>query len=194
MSRLADSEEFARLYATHSRRIVAFFARRTYDAQVALDLTAETLAQAYSGRRRFRGESDAELLSWLFTIANRQLARYWRRGRAEQRAVRHLGLQVRVLSDDDAARIIELSGLADLRAPLDPSRHFGAGFGTQLALKVPALRGDRQPSCPGPWTAARVHFSPCSYGTSTPLAQAQRPTSKPLIDDSPSSSPGRPSP
>lgn len=118
MSKLADSEEFARLYAAHSRRIVAFFARRTYDAQLSLDLTAETFAQAYSGRRRFRGDSDAEALSWLFTIANRQLSRYWRRGRAEQRAVRRLGLQVPLLSDDDAARVIELSGLGDLRATL----------------------------------------------------------------------------
>lgn len=118
MSPLADSEEFAHLYATYSRRMVAFFARRTYDAQLALDLTAETFAQAFSGRRRFRGDSEAEAAAWLFTIANRQLAHYWRRGRAEQRAVRRLGLQVPVLDQDDAARIIDLAGMADLRAAL----------------------------------------------------------------------------
>jgi RNA polymerase sigma factor (sigma-70 family) len=118
LSRLADSEEFARLYAAHSRRMIAFFARRTYDAQLALDLTAETFAQAFSGRRRFRGSTDDEAAAWLFTIANRQLAGYWRRGRAEQRAVRRLHFQVPVLDQDDAARIIELAGLADLRAAL----------------------------------------------------------------------------
>jgi RNA polymerase sigma-70 factor (ECF subfamily) len=118
LSALADSEEFARLYATHSRRMVAFFARRTYDAQLALDLTAETFAQAFSGRRRFRGTTEEEAAAWLFTIANRQLTRYWRRGRAEQRAVRRLGLQVPVLDHDDAARIIDLAGLADVRAAL----------------------------------------------------------------------------
>jgi RNA polymerase sigma factor (sigma-70 family) len=119
LSQLADSEEFARLYAAHSRRMIAFFVRRTYDAQLALDLTAETFAQAFSGRRRFRGETDEEAAAWLFTIANRQLAGYWRRGRAERRAVRRLHLQVPVLDQDDAARIIDLAGLADLRAALD---------------------------------------------------------------------------
>jgi RNA polymerase sigma-70 factor (ECF subfamily) len=118
LSRLADSEEFARLYAAHSRRMIAFFARRTYDAQLALDLTAETFAQAFSGRRSFQGRSQAEAEAWLFTIANRQLTRYWRRGQAEQRAVRRLGLEVPVLGEDEAARIIELSGLSDLRAAL----------------------------------------------------------------------------
>src|SRR4051794_7541727 len=117
-SRLSESDVFAEMYAAHSRRMIAFFVRRTYDAQLALDLTAETFAQAFSGRRSFRGKTEAEAASWLFTIANRQLTRYWRRGRAERRATRRLGLQVPALDDDDAARIVELSGLADLRAAL----------------------------------------------------------------------------
>jgi RNA polymerase sigma factor (sigma-70 family) len=118
MSRLSDREEFARVYAEHSRGLVAFFVRRTYDAQLALDLTAETFAQAFAGRRRFRGATEQQATAWLYTIANRQLTHYWRRGRAEGRAVRKLGLEVPVLDDDAAARIIELSGLGDLRTAI----------------------------------------------------------------------------
>jgi RNA polymerase sigma-70 factor (ECF subfamily) len=116
MSRLYDTDEFARVYDAYSKRIISFFVRRTYDAQLALDLTAETFAQAFSGRKRFRGTSEAELAAWLFAIADRQLIRYWRRGKAEQRAVRKLGVHVPQLADDEAARIIELAGMADLRA------------------------------------------------------------------------------
>lgn len=116
MTRLDDTDEFARVYNEYSTRIISFFARRTYDAQLSLDLTAETFAQAFSGRGRFRGNSDGEIGAWLFAIADRQLIRYWRRGRAEQRAVRRLGVDVPRLAEDDAVRIIELAGLADLRA------------------------------------------------------------------------------
>ena len=116
MSRLSDTDEFARVYEAYSKRIVSFFVRRTYDAQLALDLAAETFAQAFSGRKRFRGDTEAELAAWLFAIADRQLIRYWRRGRAEQRAVKRLGVHVPQLAEDEAARIVELAGLADLRA------------------------------------------------------------------------------
>ena len=39
---------FAAAYRTHSRSILIFLARRTYDPETALDLTAETFAQAYA--------------------------------------------------------------------------------------------------------------------------------------------------
>ena len=118
-NKLSDSQVFADLYAAHSRRIISFFARRTYDAQLALDLTAETFAQAFSGRTRFRGTTDAEAQAWLFRIAERQLTSYWRRGRAERRAVGRLGVEVPSLDDEAATRIIELAGLADLREALN---------------------------------------------------------------------------
>src|SRR3954466_14739911 len=115
MQRLGDTSEFARIYAERAPRLIGFFARRTYDAQLSMDLTAETFAQAFSGRRRFRGTTEAELGAWLFKIADRQLIRYWRRGRAEQRAVRRLGVQAPRLSHVDAERVIELAGLHDMR-------------------------------------------------------------------------------
>lgn len=93
-----------------------FFARRTFDVEVARDLTAETFAQAFEHRRRFRGRTDAEAVAWLYGIARHQLSRYVRKGIVHRKAVEHLGVAVPAVSDDDQQRIVELAGLAELRA------------------------------------------------------------------------------
>jgi RNA polymerase sigma factor (sigma-70 family) len=107
--------EFAAFYDRHSVAVLAFFARRTWDAEAAVDLTAETFAQAFSGRRSFRGRSQEELEGWLFAIARHQLSRFVRRARAERSAVQRLGLQVPVVAANDLERIEELAGLDALR-------------------------------------------------------------------------------
>ena len=48
---------FSELYARHQRGLLAFFMRRTFDAEVSVDLVGETFAQAFTGRRRFRGRT-----------------------------------------------------------------------------------------------------------------------------------------
>ena len=57
-----DPEAFVALYDRHAKRILAFFVRQTFEAQVAADLTAETFAQAFASRGRFRnpGPGSAE--------------------------------------------------------------------------------------------------------------------------------------
>jgi RNA polymerase sigma-70 factor (ECF subfamily) len=137
MSRLSGSEEFGRLYNAHSRKLIAFFVHRTLDAQLALDLTAETFAQAYECRRRFRGTTPEEESGWLFGIARRQLGTYWRRGRAEQSAVRRLGLAVPSLSEDAAERVIELAGSHALRAAVaEELAHLPEATQQALRLRV----------------------------------------------------------
>jgi RNA polymerase sigma factor (sigma-70 family) len=81
------------LYARHHDELLLFLVRRTADPEVALDLWSETFAQAVAGRRKFRGRTDEEAAGWLYGIARRQLARYFRRGYAEQRAMQKLGLE-----------------------------------------------------------------------------------------------------
>jgi RNA polymerase sigma factor (sigma-70 family) len=110
-----DPSAFTDFYAAHSRPLLAFFARRTFDVEVARDLTAETFAQAFEHRRRFRGSTDAEAGGWLYGIARHQLGRYARRGVVERRAVNRLGIQLATVSEDDYERIAELAGLAQLR-------------------------------------------------------------------------------
>ena len=95
-----------------------FFSRRTFDVEVALDLTAETFAQAWRGWSRVRLDSVEEVQGWLFTIARRQLARYLRRGRVERRALGVMGVSVPSLDDEDIAEIERASELGALRALL----------------------------------------------------------------------------
>ena len=121
---LDDPVRFAEAYRTHSRSILVFLTRRTYDPETALDLTAETFAQAFAGRRRFRGSTDPELAAWLFAIARHVLARFVRRGVAERRALTRLGVDVPALEPDDIVRIVELAALTEVRSAV--VQHFSA--------------------------------------------------------------------
>jgi len=107
--------DFAAFYGEHAERVLVFLAKRCLDPEVAVDLMAETFAQAYAGRRRFRGTSEAEAAGWLFAIARHQLSGYFKRGRAERKAIRRVGIEVPPVGPDDLARIEELAGLGPLR-------------------------------------------------------------------------------
>jgi RNA polymerase sigma factor (sigma-70 family) len=118
-----DEVGFSTLYRSAAQDLVVFFARRTYDAEAAADLMAETFAKAYLGRRRFRGSTEQEARAWLFGIARRRFAMYVRRGKAERRALRRLGLERPQLVEGEYARIEELAGLDAMRATL--AEHLG---------------------------------------------------------------------
>ncbi len=75
---MAPSNAFVALYERDAETVLLFFTRRTLDVEVALDLTAETFAQAWRGWSRVRLDSVEEVQGWLFTIARRQLGRYLR--------------------------------------------------------------------------------------------------------------------
>jgi RNA polymerase sigma factor (sigma-70 family) len=106
---------FSHVYEAKAQEVLVFLLRRTFDIEVARDLTAETFAQAFEHRGRFRGRTDAEAEAWLYGIARHQLGRYARRGVVQRKAVERLGIEVPAVSDDDHQRIVELAGLADLR-------------------------------------------------------------------------------
>lgn len=106
---------FAEFYSAESRRLLVFFTRRTFDIDAARDLTAETFAQAFEHRRRFRGSTDAEAEGWLYAIARHQLGRYARKGKVERKALRRLKIQMPAVSNEDYERIVELAGLSEIR-------------------------------------------------------------------------------
>jgi RNA polymerase sigma-70 factor (ECF subfamily) len=106
------------LYAKHRDALLVFLVRRTADTEVALDLWAETFAQAVASRRRYRGTTEAEAAAWLYTIAKRQLALYYRRGRAEQRALHKLGLERPAATPELIEEIEARAGLDAVRREL----------------------------------------------------------------------------
>ena len=96
---------FVELYDRTLPGLLAFFVRRTLDAQVAADLAAETLAEAFASRGRFRDRGEGSAAAWLYTIARRQLGRYLRRLRVEDAARRRLGMERIELGSEDIERI-----------------------------------------------------------------------------------------
>jgi RNA polymerase sigma-70 factor (ECF subfamily) len=113
-----EPEVFADFYRQHFERIVAYLARRVCDADMALELTAETFAQAYIGRGRFRGSTTEEAEAWIYRIARRQLSRYFRRGEVARRAMKRLQIQLPAIDAARRAEVEELADLAGLRGAL----------------------------------------------------------------------------
>ena len=99
-----SAEAFGIFYDRHVHAVLAYFARRTRDPEVAADLTAEAFASALASRRRFK-PGGAPAGAWLFTIAARRLADYRRRGMVDDRIRRSLAMERRPIDDEDARLI-----------------------------------------------------------------------------------------
>ena len=91
-----DPDAYRELYRRYAERVYGYFARRTRDDSAALDLTAETFAQAWLVRGRFRDEAEGSAAPWLFGIARNALLMSVRRGTIERRATERLGLMARL--------------------------------------------------------------------------------------------------
>ena len=109
----SDPEAFGAFYRRHERSVLGYFMRRTGDAELAADLTAETFAAALEATDRFRA-GGAPASAWLFGIARHKLIRSVERRRVEESARRRIGMASLDL-DDDVLRAIEAVG-ADARA------------------------------------------------------------------------------
>jgi RNA polymerase sigma factor (sigma-70 family) len=110
-----EVDAVADLYDSMSRSLLVFFARRTYDGEIALDLTAETFARALAARRRFRGSGEREAAAWVWGIARNVLGEYFKRGRVERRALHRLGMEPPAVTCDEIERIEQLAGVEQLR-------------------------------------------------------------------------------
>jgi RNA polymerase sigma-70 factor (ECF subfamily) len=108
--------DISTLYEAHSEAILRFVMRRTFDAQLSVDIVGETFATAFEQRRRHRGNTDAEAQAWLLAIASNLLKMYFRSGAIERRAMKRLAVEPVVVPDDEIVRIEALAGSAELRA------------------------------------------------------------------------------
>jgi RNA polymerase sigma factor (sigma-70 family) len=99
-----DARSFEEFYLRHVDMVLGYFARRTGDAELAADLASETFAAALAGRRRYRPRKGAAG-AWLFGIASRKLADAQRKGYAERRMCKRLGMERIDLTDADIAHI-----------------------------------------------------------------------------------------
>jgi RNA polymerase sigma factor (sigma-70 family) len=113
---VAQPDRFVTFYDRHARGLLAFFSRRTYDAQVAADLTAETFAQAFAGRAGFRNPGPGSAAAWLYTIGHRQLDRFIKKRRVESQWRERLGMQVLAVDHDALERAEDLIDLRAVRS------------------------------------------------------------------------------
>jgi RNA polymerase sigma-70 factor (ECF subfamily) len=148
-----DSGGFGAFYDRYAEGLLLFFVRRTCDVETAMDLTAETFAQAFAHRRSFRGESPGQAAGWLYGTARHQLSQFFRRGRIERRALDRLGAHVPEISEDQYARIEQLAGLDSLRAAV------AAALGSLPGDQREALRLRIVEELPYPLVAERLTVS-----------------------------------
>jgi RNA polymerase sigma factor (sigma-70 family) len=113
-----DPLAFGQFYSEHASGLLSYFLRRTFDVEVSRDLMAETFAQAFQHRARFRGTTDGEAAGWLYGIARHQLSRYTRRGVVERRALDKLAIEVPEVTLEDHQRLVAGAGLVELQAEL----------------------------------------------------------------------------
>ena len=135
-----DADAFAELYSRCAGELVGFFARRTYDPEVAVDLLAETFAVAFRDRRQFRGPDLLAARAWLYGVARHRLALYFRRGRIERRAVAQLGVERRALTPLEYDRIEELAASRSLREALS-AEFEGLGVEQREVLRLRVVEG-----------------------------------------------------
>ncbi|MDA0180469.1 sigma-70 family RNA polymerase sigma factor [Solirubrobacter phytolaccae] len=89
-----DSGAFRELYDRYAERVLSYHRRRSGDEDAAHELTAETFAQAWLVRARFRDECGGTAGPWLFGIARNVLLHSVRRQALEHSARERLGMRV----------------------------------------------------------------------------------------------------
>lgn len=116
-----DAGAFRQLYERYGEAIHRFHLGRTRQREAALDLTAETFAQAWLSRGRFRDLAGGSAGPWLYAIARHVLIASVRKRELERTASDRLGVLLEV--DRTAAAEpdpVWLEGLAEALAALDP--------------------------------------------------------------------------
>jgi len=113
-----EPQLFVDLYYELSPKVLRYFAHATGDPHRAFDLMAETFAKAYEKRHDFRGDTEAEEASWVWTIARNELAMYLRSTRVEVGALRRLEMERPDLTDEEMRRVEQLGTDADVREHL----------------------------------------------------------------------------
>ena len=93
-----DPGAFRELYDRYADRVLGYHQRRCRDEDAAHELTAETFAQVWLVRARFRDECDGSAAPWLFGIARNVLLVSVRRRALEARARERLGMLVTAAS------------------------------------------------------------------------------------------------
>jgi RNA polymerase sigma-70 factor (ECF subfamily) len=103
-----DASAFAELYRRHERAVVVVVGRMVRgDAELTVDVVAETFARAYEVRGSFRGDGDGDARAWLIGIARNVAFAAFRAGRVERDARERLGMEALALGEETRRAVEE---------------------------------------------------------------------------------------
>jgi RNA polymerase sigma factor (sigma-70 family) len=111
-------EMFEIVYRRHHAVVLAFFARRVQQPELAADLLAETFASLLALIRDPQRGVPPIPVAWLLVTARNLLIDSQRRGTVDDRARRRLAMRPVVLDDRDLERVEEISAETDLMREL----------------------------------------------------------------------------
>ena len=103
----SDPQAFREFYDRYALWMHVWFQRHTGSESAALDLTAETFAQAWHSLRRFRDLADGSAAPWLFGIARNLLRQYHKHNRIETAARDRLGLPLAFAESEEYERVAD---------------------------------------------------------------------------------------
>jgi len=98
-------EAFVEVCERHAHAIRGWLRSESGSDELSAELLAETLAQAWYSRRRFRDPGGGSARPWLFGIASNLLRRHRRAGAVERRARLRLGIPLEFSSEDAYADV-----------------------------------------------------------------------------------------
>ena len=100
-----DPQAFREFYDRYAVWLRSWFQRQTSSESAALDLTAETFAQAWHASRRFRDMAGGSGAPWLFGIARNLLRQYHKHNRIETAARERLDMPLAWADCEDYERV-----------------------------------------------------------------------------------------
>lgn len=112
---MTDGAEFSEMYRREGEAVLVFLTRRTFDIEVAVDLTAETFAVALQNWRQLAVLAPEQVQAWLFTVARRKHSRYLRTARLQRQAIEKLGVQVPAVHQEDWTEVEHRAGIHQWR-------------------------------------------------------------------------------
>jgi RNA polymerase sigma factor (sigma-70 family) len=100
-----DPQAFREFYDRYAVWMRAWLVRQTGSETAALDLTAETFAQAWHASRRFKDMAGGSGAPWLFGIARNLVRQYHKHNRIETAARERMGLPAAFAECEDYERV-----------------------------------------------------------------------------------------
>ena len=174
----SDPRAFRELYDRYAERVHGYHLRRSRDRDAAHDLTAETFAQAWLARARFRDEAGGSAGPWLFGIARHVLLASVRRAPWSAGRASASGVLERLGREPAAAEPRRALARRARRGARRPARDAARGRAPARAGRPRVRRrgrpaGHDAPRCPGPRLARPRHSPPQAVRGGRPMSDVR---------------------